>query len=93
MSRLHRMKQNHPLDVAIYHIEYVIETEGAKAGVTRHDIYFIFGCDHTLKLTLYVIKINFEVFLFYEKYIYRTSNERKLTYWQLSTIIFRNFQK
>lgn len=29
MSRLHRLKQNHPLDVAIYHIEYVIETDGA----------------------------------------------------------------
>ena len=24
MSRLHRLKQNHPLDVAIYNIEYVI---------------------------------------------------------------------
>lgn len=29
MSRLHRLKQNHPLDVAIYNIEYVIETDGA----------------------------------------------------------------
>ena len=29
MSRLHRLKQNHPLDTAIFNIEYVIETDGA----------------------------------------------------------------
>ena len=30
MSRLHRLKQNHPLDTAIFNIEYVIETGGAE---------------------------------------------------------------